>query len=799
MATKRRGLRVPVDDVPRHRSTPPEPSAPEESIQIAPDFAAEVAAAETASKSNTSPPPAPAPTPTPSVLPPANVLAAAGVAPPAPAPIPSTPPPSPSEIPPTPTPVGARVSPTIPPAPTPTPSTLPDSTEASLASIEVDLSSTETPLEGPSDQEHVLPAAHVALQASVSGSEAFSSDETEPAKTLMNGELPDVGSLSEETTDPGSSMDEIQAREADASASPSLAPPPVAPAAPPAPVVSADATPPSGSVSLDGAAISTKTPGRAAATTVQSPVRKRAEERASQIPPAIDSDAADEPISVAEEPALASAETPISTEHRLKSPSELRPLAVDDDEEDEEDEAMAGPVVVVRGTVRVSVGQERTPEPETTTTPGHQFAPQADPVLAQEESTEQESTEQESTEQESFDAPSPATDSPAAELASDETSAASTQASDELSTTLEDDAEELEMEDLATDSDDLELELEEDEEADEDEGRGSAAPPPPPEVKAPPPPAASIPPRRKRWFDSFFDDDYLRTVPLPLDKDIIREVDFIEQSLKLPKGATILDVGCGLGRHAIELTARGYLVVGLDLSLPMLSRAADAAQQRDMKINFLHADMREMTFDGAFDAVISWGTSFGYFEEDTNREVAGRIWRALKPGGRLLLDVVNRDYAIADQPKSGWFQGIGCVCMEESRFNPITSRLHVKRTVMLDDGVQRDTAYSMRLYSLHELGKMLHTLGFRVGEVSGSLATKGVFFASHAPRMTILAERRAMPRTSAMPPSEPPPSREIPLPSGSTSLPSGSTSLPSGSTSLPSGSTPLPQDDEASE
>ena len=287
---------------------------------------------------------------------------------------------------------------------------------------------------------------------------------------------------------------------------------------------------------------------------------------------------------------------------------------------------------------------------------------------------------------------------------------------------------------------------------------GSAAapalPPPPPAssgVLPPAPPVAETvdvadpapkAKRRRPWFETFFNDDYLRTVPPPPEAHVRRQCDFIERSLGLERGATILDVGCGLGLHAVELSARGYLVVGLDLSLPMLSRAADEAQDRGLKINFLHGDMREMTFDGAFDAVLCWGTTLGYFDDELNKRVIERFYQALRPGGMLLIDVVNRDYVVRSQPNLVWFEGDGCVCMEETQYNFIKARLEVKRTVILDDGRQRENYYSIRLYAFHELGQLLHQQGFRVGSVSGHEAIPGVFFGADSPRMLVLAARR---------------------------------------------------------
>ncbi|HEX6239429.1 MAG TPA: methyltransferase domain-containing protein, partial [Polyangiales bacterium] len=289
-----------------------------------------------------------------------------------------------------------------------------------------------------------------------------------------------------------------------------------------------------------------------------------------------------------------------------------------------------------------------------------------------------------------------------------------------------------------------------------DAAGGRAAPPPPPRTPgAEPPDLAALArsarvqdlrptkPRPHAWWEVFFDDDYLRTVRPPTREQIARQCDFIERRLGLRPGATLLDVGCGLGLHVLELASRGYLGVGLDLSLPMLSRASEEAQSRSLRVNFLHSDMREMGFDGAFDGVLCMGTTLGYFDEETNRRILERMHRALKPGGVLLLDLVNRDYVIRSQPNLIWFEGDGCVCMEESEFNFFTSRLHVKRTVILDNGRQTENEYSLRMYSLHELGQLLNGIGFRVREVSGRDALPGVFFGQESPNLVIVAERRA--------------------------------------------------------
>ena len=284
-----------------------------------------------------------------------------------------------------------------------------------------------------------------------------------------------------------------------------------------------------------------------------------------------------------------------------------------------------------------------------------------------------------------------------------------------------------------------------------------AAKPPPPVVKIPivaptaaavpsplaPPPMQDAPRRRARpWWEDLFNDDFIRTMPKFTDAQVADEVDFIEDSLGVARGGALLDLGCGTGKQAVELSRRGYKVVGFDLSLAMLARAGEEAQEHDQKINFVQGDMREMTFEDAFDGIYCWGSTFGYFEEEKNAHVIGRVHKALRQGGQFLLDVVSRDFVIAQSPSLAWFEGEGCVCMDEMSVDWITSRMRVKRTMMLDDGRSKEIEYSIRIYSLHELGKLLHDAGFRVAEVSGRIQTPGVFFGPSSPRTLILAEKR---------------------------------------------------------
>ncbi len=276
-------------------------------------------------------------------------------------------------------------------------------------------------------------------------------------------------------------------------------------------------------------------------------------------------------------------------------------------------------------------------------------------------------------------------------------------------------------------------------------------PPPAPPKKAPDKRAAAVAAasqqepdkksRSKQWFSDVFDEDYLRTLPFLTPQATQAEAELVAASLGTSPGAKLLDVGCGYGRHAMELAARGYHVVGLDLSTPLLVRGGEEAHRRGLTINFIRGDMRELDFDGQFDGAYCLFSTFGYFDDETNKKTAGNMARALRPGGKCVFEILNRDYVIADLPTRVWWEGDGCVVLEEVDFNYFTSRICVNRSVVFDDGRQLEQEISIRAYSLHEVGKLMLAAGFRVLEVSGSYQTRGRFFGNQSRHIIVVAER----------------------------------------------------------
>src|SRR5262245_33582115 len=138
------------------------------------------------------------------------------------------------------------------------------------------------------------------------------------------------------------------------------------------------------------------------------------------------------------------------------------------------------------------------------------------------------------------------------------------------------------------------------------------------------------------WFASWFDSTHYHRLYAHRDeREAIALVDRLVDELQPRAGASMLDLGCGSGRHAWQLAARGFRVTGIDLSSESL---AMARRRYGPGIRLRRQDMREPFGSAAFEHVLSLFTSFGYFEDPADhRLVIGNIARSLTAGGTVVL------------------------------------------------------------------------------------------------------------------------------------------------------------------
>lgn len=221
------------------------------------------------------------------------------------------------------------------------------------------------------------------------------------------------------------------------------------------------------------------------------------------------------------------------------------------------------------------------------------------------------------------------------------------------------------------------------------------------------------------WFDGFFEQEWLDEIALHLpDEGTQGQVDFVVERLELEPGARVLDVACGHGRHSLELARRGFRVTGVDLSPRSLEFAREAAQRESLDVEFVQRDARELDFDAEFDAAINLFTSvIGYFVDDAdNQAVVDRVARALVPGGSFLVDTINGFALGRGYRETMWneLESGGGVMLHRGSFDLLTGRNEVTWTFIRGDGSRSELTHSLRVYTPHELARMLEVAGLTV-------------------------------------------------------------------------------------
>lgn len=220
----------------------------------------------------------------------------------------------------------------------------------------------------------------------------------------------------------------------------------------------------------------------------------------------------------------------------------------------------------------------------------------------------------------------------------------------------------------------------------------------------------------KQWYEALFDNYGKQYDKESFAQGTLGECDFIEREIGFDKTKRILDIGCGTGRHAIELAKRGYTVTGIDLSAAQLQRAKEKAQELGLAVDFRQADARALAFVAEFDlAVMLCEGAFPLMETDEmNYEILKNAAKALVPGGKFIFTTLNGLFPLfhtlreffADSTKGTDAQ------YTKHSFDLLTFRDHNVTTFVDDDGNKRELACNERYYIPSEITWLLKSLCF---------------------------------------------------------------------------------------
>jgi SAM-dependent methyltransferase len=241
-------------------------------------------------------------------------------------------------------------------------------------------------------------------------------------------------------------------------------------------------------------------------------------------------------------------------------------------------------------------------------------------------------------------------------------------------------------------------------------------------------------------FEAVFDvDDYLYFYREMLtDERTDAEVSALVRLLELDSPKKILDLACGFGRHTNRLAALGHSMTGIDLTAGFLEIARQDAIQREVEVRYQQDDMRSSIFDDEFDCVMLLFTAFGYFTDEENLQVLINARKALKPGGLVIFDSLNRDaiskeirpYYVVEKEEN--------LMIDRLSFDSLQGRLYNKR-IVIRDGVRKDKPFFHRLYNPNELQALINQAGMELCHIYGGW--DAMEFSSYSRRMIVIARK----------------------------------------------------------
>jgi len=225
----------------------------------------------------------------------------------------------------------------------------------------------------------------------------------------------------------------------------------------------------------------------------------------------------------------------------------------------------------------------------------------------------------------------------------------------------------------------------------------------------------------KQWYEELFVGYADKYDEETYTHGTIKEVDFIEQEIDCDKSKKILDIGCGTGRHSIELAKRGYRVRGIDLSESMLAKAREKAGFAGVKADFVQADAREFNYKQEFDlAIMLCEGAFPLMETDEmNFTILQNAFSSLHEKGKLIFTTLNGLFPLFHSVKD--FVNAGTVAgrSAENSFDLMTFRDHSLYTITDDDGKPKQLTCNERYYVPSEISWLLKTIGFGQAEIFG--------------------------------------------------------------------------------
>jgi 2-polyprenyl-3-methyl-5-hydroxy-6-metoxy-1,4-benzoquinol methylase len=228
----------------------------------------------------------------------------------------------------------------------------------------------------------------------------------------------------------------------------------------------------------------------------------------------------------------------------------------------------------------------------------------------------------------------------------------------------------------------------------------------------------------KQWYESLFENYAHKYDKESFTQGTMGECDFLEREFNFNKSLKILDVGCGTGRHAIELTKRGYSVTGIDLSESQLALARKKAKNENLEIDFLQHDARNLPFNKEFDvAIMLCEGGFPLMETDEkNFEILRNVSNSLKVNCKFIFTTLNGLFPLYHSVEEFCASNSkeGNATYKSNTFDLMTFRDHNITEIEDDLGNKKTLKSNERYYVPSEISWLLKSLGFSKIDIFGA-------------------------------------------------------------------------------
>lgn len=227
---------------------------------------------------------------------------------------------------------------------------------------------------------------------------------------------------------------------------------------------------------------------------------------------------------------------------------------------------------------------------------------------------------------------------------------------------------------------------------------------------------------QSNWYEDFFRGVVLDVWRKAFSQEQTQEeADFLVTALDCEANSRLLDIPCGNGRLSLELSNRGYQMTGVDIAEGFIQEARGSSAAAGKQVDWVLANMRDIEWESQFDGAFCWGNSFHYLEFSDMEVFLAALSKALKPGGRFVLDPGTvAEVILPTMKERTWYQEGNIIMAIENRYLVEESCLETDYTFIIDGKVE--TCRSLHwVYTVAEVKRMLEHAGFVTLETFSSL------------------------------------------------------------------------------